>query len=116
MGRQLKRFLPHHSYRQNPNYHLPPSLTPTRIQRTIAHEHLIDGIIQPFLRDSMILMRGESFCLGAALQLCSRVCSIGKYNILKVFKDLCAAFEIPGGENCDIVPIISDPATHYLIA
>jgi len=70
------------NYRQNPNYHLPPSLTPTRIQRTIAHEHLIDGIIIPSLRDQLILMRG-------------------KYNILKVFKDLCASFEIPGEDPLD---------------
>lgn len=67
------------SFRQNPNYHLPPSLAPTRIQRTIAHEHLIDGVVQPSLRDQMILMRG-------------------KYNILKVFRDLSTQYEIPGGE------------------
>ncbi len=69
----------HNSFRQNPNYHLPPSLAPTRIQRTIAHEHLIDGVVQPSLRDQMILMRG-------------------KYNILKVFRDLSTQYEIPGGE------------------
>jgi len=70
------------NFRQNPNYHLPPSLAPTRIQRTIAHEHLIDGVVQPSLRDQMILMRG-------------------KYNILKVFRDLSTQYEIPGEDPLD---------------
>ncbi|ORX33644.1 hypothetical protein BD324DRAFT_639017 [Kockovaella imperatae] len=47
------------NYRLNHSYVLPPSLTPTPIQRTIPHEYVIDGMIYPTLRDRMILLRGQ---------------------------------------------------------
>lgn len=47
------------SFRLNHAYHLPPSLTPTVVQRTIPHEHSIDGIIFPSMRDRMIMFRGR---------------------------------------------------------
>jgi hypothetical protein len=48
------------SFRMNHSYNLPPSLRPTKVQRTIPHEHVIDGMIFPSIRDRMILLRGES--------------------------------------------------------
>lgn len=48
------------SFRMNHEYHLPPSLRPTVVQRTVPHEHAIDGICFPSLRDRMILLRGQS--------------------------------------------------------
>ncbi|EIW66639.1 hypothetical protein TREMEDRAFT_34871, partial [Tremella mesenterica DSM 1558] len=47
------------NFRVNHSYHLPPSLQPTVVQRTVAHEHFIDGIIFPSIRDRMILLRGR---------------------------------------------------------
>lgn len=47
------------NFRVNPNYVLPNSLRPTKVQKTIAHEHAIDGIIYPSIRDRMILLRGR---------------------------------------------------------
>ncbi|KAL7409012.1 hypothetical protein BDY24DRAFT_404702 [Mrakia frigida] len=56
------------NYRQNPAYHLPPSLVPTMLQRTVPHDHLIDGVVFSSLRDQMIVMR-DQFDLGSALHL-----------------------------------------------
>lgn len=47
------------SFRVNHAYVLPASLRPTNVQRTIPHEHCIDGIPIPAVRDRMILLRGE---------------------------------------------------------
>nr|ODO02477.1 hypothetical protein L204_01213 [Cryptococcus depauperatus CBS 7855] len=47
------------NFRMNNEYHLPPSLCPTVIQRTVPHEHAIDGICFPSMRDRMILLRGR---------------------------------------------------------
>ncbi|KAH7100559.1 hypothetical protein BKA62DRAFT_237969 [Auriculariales sp. MPI-PUGE-AT-0066] len=47
------------NYRRNPQYHLPPSLRPSLIQRTIPHDTVIDGIPLPELRDRMILFKGR---------------------------------------------------------
>lgn len=66
------------SYRQNSAYHLPPSLTPTSVQRGVAHEFIIDGVVQPCLRDQLILMRG-------------------KYDIMTIFQELVTEISIPGG-------------------
>lgn len=48
------------SFRVNHAYTLPSSLRPTKVQRTVPHEHAIDGIIFPSIRDRMILLRGGS--------------------------------------------------------
>ncbi|ORY29518.1 hypothetical protein BCR39DRAFT_531931 [Naematelia encephala] len=47
------------NFRVNHSYSLPLSLRPTRVQRTIPHEHAIDGFIFPSIRDRMILLRGR---------------------------------------------------------
>ncbi|KZW03872.1 hypothetical protein EXIGLDRAFT_715920 [Exidia glandulosa HHB12029] len=47
------------NYRRNPQYHLPTSLRPSLIQRTIPHDTVIDGIPLPELRDRMILFKGR---------------------------------------------------------
>lgn len=47
------------SFRINHEYTLPPSLRPTPVQRTLPHEHAIDGILFPNIRDRMILLRGK---------------------------------------------------------
>ncbi|KAK4687397.1 hypothetical protein P7C73_g2728, partial [Tremellales sp. Uapishka_1] len=47
------------NFRLNHSYHLPISLRPTALQRTIPHELAIDGIIWPIIRDRMILYRGR---------------------------------------------------------
>lgn len=43
----------------NHEYMLPPSLRPTPVQQTIPHEHAIDGVLFPSVRDRMILLRGR---------------------------------------------------------
>ncbi|KAG8904016.1 hypothetical protein FRC01_008895, partial [Tulasnella sp. 417] len=45
------------NFRRNPGYHLPRSLNPTLVQRTVAHEQIIDNIPFPELRDRMILLK-----------------------------------------------------------
>jgi hypothetical protein len=47
------------SFRINHAYVLPSSLRPTAVQRTIPHEHAIDGVPFPSIRDRMILLRGR---------------------------------------------------------
>lgn len=47
------------NFRINHEYKLPPSLMPTTVQRTMPHEHAIDGILFPSIRDRMILLRGR---------------------------------------------------------
>ncbi|KLT41941.1 hypothetical protein CC85DRAFT_302818 [Cutaneotrichosporon oleaginosum] len=47
------------NFRINHEYKLPPSLMPTTVQRTMPHEHAIDGILFPSIRDRMILLRGK---------------------------------------------------------
>jgi hypothetical protein len=47
------------SFRVNHAYVLPPSLRPTMVQRSNPHEHAIDGVIFPSVRDRMILLRGK---------------------------------------------------------
>ena len=47
------------SFRINHAYVLPASLRPTAVQRTIPHEHAIDGVPFPSVRDRMILLRGR---------------------------------------------------------
>jgi hypothetical protein len=47
------------SYRVNHAYVLPASMRPTAVQRTIPHEHAIDGVPFPSIRDRMILLRGR---------------------------------------------------------
>lgn len=55
----MVRGLTAHSFRINHEYMLPPSLRPTPVQQTIPHEHAIDGILFPSVRDRMILLRGR---------------------------------------------------------
>ncbi|KZS97510.1 hypothetical protein SISNIDRAFT_481436 [Sistotremastrum niveocremeum HHB9708] len=45
------------NYRRNPAYCLPQSLRPSLVQRTVEHESVIDEVLHPDLRDSMILLR-----------------------------------------------------------
>jgi len=45
------------NYKRNPAYCLPASLRPTLVQRTVPHDSIIDTILHPELRDSMILLR-----------------------------------------------------------
>jgi len=45
------------NFRRNPAYHLPRSLNPTLVQRTIPHEQIIDSIPFPELRNRMILLK-----------------------------------------------------------
>jgi hypothetical protein len=45
------------NYKRNTAYHLPASLRPTPVQRSVAHDSVIDGIIHPELRNRMILLR-----------------------------------------------------------
>jgi hypothetical protein len=47
------------SFRVNHAYVLPASMRPTAVQRTIPHEHAIDGVPFPSIRDRMILLRGR---------------------------------------------------------
>jgi len=47
------------NYRRNDAYCLPPSLRPSLVQRTVPHESMIDELVNPDLRDSMILLRGR---------------------------------------------------------
>ncbi|KAL7419685.1 hypothetical protein Q5752_005601 [Cryptotrichosporon argae] len=49
----------HGSFRINHEYRLPPSLRPTAVQRTVPHEHAIDGVVFPSIRNRMILLRGR---------------------------------------------------------
>lgn len=66
----------------NHEYHLPPSLRPTVVQRTVPHEHAIDGICFPSLRDRMILLRG-------------------RYDLVEVFHSLLAEFTLHGDDVLD---------------
>nr|XP_019004725.1 uncharacterized protein I203_02849 [Kwoniella mangroviensis CBS 8507]OCF68186.1 hypothetical protein I203_02849 [Kwoniella mangroviensis CBS 8507] len=70
------------NFRMNHEYHLPPSLRPTVVQRTIPHEHAIDGILFPSIRDRMILLRGE-------------------YDLVEVFRAMLAEFELHGDDVLD---------------
>jgi hypothetical protein len=45
--------------RENANYHLPPSLQPTTLQRTIPHESVIDGLVWAGFRDRLIRGQGQ---------------------------------------------------------
>lgn len=47
------------NFKRNHNYCLPSSLRPTLVQRSIAHEGVIDSILHPELRDRMILLRSR---------------------------------------------------------
>ncbi|WWC87758.1 uncharacterized protein L201_002650 [Kwoniella dendrophila CBS 6074] len=70
------------NFRANHDYHLPPSLRPTVVQRTIPHEHAIDGIIFPSIRDRMILLRG-------------------RYDLVEVFHAMLTEFELHGDDVLD---------------
>ncbi|KIR69539.1 hypothetical protein I314_00651 [Cryptococcus bacillisporus CA1873] len=70
------------NFRMNHEYHLPPSLRPTVVQRTVPHEHAIDGICFPSLRDRMILLRG-------------------RYDLVEVFHSLLAEFTLHGDDVLD---------------
>ncbi|WWC68743.1 uncharacterized protein I206_102677 [Kwoniella pini CBS 10737] len=70
------------NFRKNHEYHLPPSLRPTVVQRTIPHEHAIDGIIFPSVRDRMILLRG-------------------RYDLVEVFHAMLTEFELHGDDVLD---------------
>ncbi|PVG00980.1 hypothetical protein CPB86DRAFT_812571 [Serendipita vermifera] len=58
---EVGRLIKHHltNYKRNPSYTLPASLRPTHVQRTIAHEGIVDGIPIPELRDRMILYKDQ---------------------------------------------------------
>ncbi|GAA5886098.1 hypothetical protein JCM6882_004264 [Rhodosporidiobolus microsporus] len=43
--------------RENPNYHLPPSLRMSTVQQTVPHPPFLDGIIFSSLRDRLILLK-----------------------------------------------------------
>ncbi|ORY84074.1 hypothetical protein BCR35DRAFT_303120 [Leucosporidium creatinivorum] len=45
--------------REQPNYHLPPSLKATVTQQTVPHSFFFDGIIFPSLRDRLILLKDQ---------------------------------------------------------
>ncbi|WVF67121.1 hypothetical protein IAT40_001866 [Kwoniella sp. CBS 6097] len=70
------------NFRLNPDYHLPPALRPTIVQRTVPHEHAIDGIIFPSFRDRMILLRG-------------------RYDLVEVFHAMLMEFTIHGDDILD---------------
>ncbi|ODN76777.1 hypothetical protein, variant 1 [Cryptococcus amylolentus CBS 6039] len=70
------------NFRMNHEYHLPPSLRPTVIQRTVPHEHAIDGICFPSMRDRMILLRG-------------------RYDLVEVFHALLSEFTLHGDDVLD---------------
>ncbi|OCF30477.1 hypothetical protein I316_07859 [Kwoniella heveanensis BCC8398] len=70
------------NFRLNPDYHLPPALRPTVVQRTVPHEHAIDGIIFPSFRDRMILLRG-------------------RYDLVEVFRAMLMEFTIHGDDILD---------------
>ncbi|EOR00752.1 hypothetical protein E3P77_00879 [Wallemia ichthyophaga] len=48
------------NFRADQSYHLPPSLKPSLIQRTVPHDSLIDGIPFASLRDKLILNSDSS--------------------------------------------------------
>ncbi|KAG8834830.1 hypothetical protein FRC17_006938 [Serendipita sp. 399] len=56
------------NFKRNPAYRLPTSLRPTQIQRTVAHEFMIDGIPIPDVRDKFIMFKG-SFDLAESIAL-----------------------------------------------
>ncbi|WVR03908.1 hypothetical protein IAU60_000907 [Kwoniella sp. DSM 27419] len=70
------------NFRMNHEYHLPPSLRPTAVQRTVPHEHAIDGIIFPSIRDRMILLRGQ-------------------YDLVEVFHSMLREFVLHGDDVLD---------------
>ncbi|KAK4049464.1 hypothetical protein OIO90_005415 [Microbotryomycetes sp. JL221] len=45
--------------REQPSYHLPPSLKATVTQQTVPHSQFFDGIIFPSLRDRLILLKDQ---------------------------------------------------------
>ncbi|KAK8861477.1 hypothetical protein IAR55_002298 [Kwoniella newhampshirensis] len=70
------------NFRLNHEYHLPPSLRPTVVQRTVPHEHAIDGIVFPTVRDRMILLRG-------------------RYDLVEVFHAILSEFSLHGEDVLD---------------
>jgi len=57
------------NYKRNSSYCLPASLRPTLVQRTIPHESFLDRVLQPELRDRMILFRDRYDLLDCAMDL-----------------------------------------------
>ena len=47
------------SFRLDTNYHLPSSLKPTLVQRTVPHDPIIDGLPFANMRDKLILQEGK---------------------------------------------------------
>ncbi|WVQ78739.1 hypothetical protein IAT38_000826 [Cryptococcus sp. DSM 104549] len=70
------------NFRLNHDYHLPPSLRPTVVQRTVDHEHAIDGICFPAIRDRMIMLRGQ-------------------YDLIEVFHAILSEFTLHGDDVLD---------------
>ncbi|WVQ94504.1 hypothetical protein IAU59_001583 [Kwoniella sp. CBS 9459] len=70
------------NFRLNPEYRLPPALRPTGVQRTVPHEHAIDGIIFPTVRERMIILRG-------------------RYDLVEVFHSMMNEFAIHGDDILD---------------
>ncbi|KAG8803762.1 hypothetical protein FRC18_007228, partial [Serendipita sp. 400] len=56
------------NFKRNPTYRLPASLRPTQVQRTVAHEFIIDGIPIPDVRDKMILLK-DTFDLAEGIHI-----------------------------------------------
>jgi hypothetical protein len=46
-------------YKKDPSYNLPACLRPTVFQRTVPHDHFIDGIVWPQMRDKLIVNKGN---------------------------------------------------------
>ncbi|KAG8966673.1 hypothetical protein FRC03_011508 [Tulasnella sp. 419] len=65
-GRLIKYHLD--NFRRNPSYCLPRSLNPTLVQRTVAHEQIIDAVPFPELRDRLILLK-DRFSLPEVMHL-----------------------------------------------
>lgn len=70
------------NFRINHEYKLPLSLMPTTVQRTMPHEHAIDGILFPSIRDRMILLRG-------------------KYDLIEAFHGYITEFTLHGDDALD---------------
>ncbi|KAG8955630.1 hypothetical protein FRC04_007621 [Tulasnella sp. 424] len=69
------------NYRRNPSYHLPRSLNPTLVQRTVAHEQIIDNIPLPELRDRMILLK-DRYSLAEVVHTLFSNCTIHGDDVL----------------------------------
>ncbi|KIO34049.1 hypothetical protein M407DRAFT_166757 [Tulasnella calospora MUT 4182] len=69
------------NFRRNPGYHLPRSLNPTLVQRTVAHEQIIDNIPFPELRDRMILLK-ERYSLAEVVHTLFMNCTIHGDDVL----------------------------------